>query len=90
MTRPHRTPPAAVPLVLLVKLYQVTLRPFMGGHCRFQPTCSDYAIEALRSHGAWRGGWLTLRRLGRCQPWGGGGWDPVPPRGGAGPGADEP
>ena len=80
MTPRPRTPPAAVPLVLLVKLYQVTLRPFMGGHCRFQPTCSDYAIEALRTHGAWRGGWLTLRRLGRCQPLGGGGWDPVPPR----------
>lgn len=86
MTGPPRTPPAAIPLVLLVKLYQVTLRPFMGGHCRFQPTCSDYAIEALRTHGAVRGGWLTLRRLGRCQPWGGAGWDPVPPR----PGADEP
>jgi putative membrane protein insertion efficiency factor len=65
--------------ILLVRVYQVTLGPFLGGHCRFEPTCSAYAIEAFRTHGAIRGGWLTLRRLVRCHPWGGGGLDPVPP-----------
>ena len=72
---------AAWPLVLLVRAYQVTLRPFIGGHCRFQPTCSDYALEALRMHGAVRGGWLSARRIARCHPFGGAGFDPVPPRG---------
>ena len=65
---------------MLVRLYQVTLGFFMGGHCRFHPTCSEYSIEALRVHGALRGSWLTLRRLLRCQPFGGAGYDPVPPR----------
>lgn len=77
-SRPRRTPVTAWPLLLLVRGYQVTLRPFVGGHCRFHPTCSDYAIEALRTHGALRGGWLTVRRLARCHPWGGCGFDPVP------------
>jgi putative membrane protein insertion efficiency factor len=62
-----------------VLLYQATLRPVMGGHCRFQPTCSDYALGALRTHGAFRGGWLAARRLLRCHPFGGRGYDPVPP-----------
>ena len=48
--------------------------------CRYQPTCSSYAIEALEVHGAVRGSWLAIRRLGRCHPWGGSGWDPVPER----------
>ena len=68
----------ARPLVMLVRLYQVSLGLFMGGHCRFSPSCSEYAIEALQSHGAVRGSWLTLRRVGRCHPLGGGGYDPVP------------
>jgi putative membrane protein insertion efficiency factor len=67
-------------LIWLVRLYQATLRPLFGGHCRFRPTCSDYAIEALRTHGGVRGAWLTVRRLARCQPFGGAGYDPVPPR----------
>jgi putative membrane protein insertion efficiency factor len=71
----------AWPLIVLVRLYQCTLGPFLGGHCRFQPTCSCYAIEALRTHGALRGGWLTMRRLMRCQPFGGAGYDPVPEKG---------
>ena len=65
-------------MILLVRLYQVTVGHFMGGHCRFQPTCSVYAIDALRAHGALKGGWLTLRRLLRCHPLGGSGYDPVP------------
>lgn len=66
--------------VMVVRLYQATLGPFLGGHCRYQPTCSHYAIDALRSHGLLRGMWLTGRRLLRCHPWGGVGYDPVPPR----------
>jgi putative membrane protein insertion efficiency factor len=65
----------------LVKTYQWTLSPFIGWHCRYQPTCSNYALEALSKHGAIRGSWLTLRRLSRCHPWGGWGYDPVPARG---------
>ena len=65
---------------MLVRLYQLTLGHLMGGHCRFQPTCSHYSIEALKTHGALRGTWLTLRRLLRCHPFGGAGFDPVPPR----------
>ena len=75
--------PLAWPLIVLVRLYQATLRPFLGGQCRFMPTCSDYALEALRTHGAVRGGWLTVRRLLRCHPLGGAGFDPVPPRAGS-------
>ncbi|HYH18906.1 MAG TPA: membrane protein insertion efficiency factor YidD [Azospirillum sp.] len=62
----------------LVIGYQWTLSPFVGFHCRYFPTCSNYALEALAKHGAIRGGWLTVRRLLRCQPWGGSGYDPVP------------
>lgn len=68
---------AARPLVMLVRLYQVSLGPFIGGHCRFHPTCSQYAIDALTAHGAWRGSWMTVRRISRCHPFGGGGYDPV-------------
>jgi len=64
----------------LVRLYQLTLAPFMGGQCRFHPSCSVYAIEAFQTWGPWRGGWLTVRRLSRCHPFGGHGIDPVPPR----------
>lgn len=70
---------AAVPLLVLVRLYRVTLSPLMGGHCRFHPSCSRYAEEALRTHGALRGSWLSARRLLRCHPFGGSGFDPVPP-----------
>ena len=65
-------------LVALVRAYQVLLSPMMGPSCRFYPTCSNYAIEALRVHGAARGGWLAARRIGRCHPWHPGGNDPVP------------
>lgn len=65
-------------LVLLVQIYQWTLRPFIGAHCRFEPSCSAYAIEALRRHGALRGAGLSARRVLRCNPWNEGGVDPVP------------
>ncbi len=68
----------AWPLIGLVKVYQFTLSPFIGRQCRFSPTCSWYALEALRTHGAWRGGWLAARRLVRCHPFSKGGYDPVP------------
>ena len=70
-------------LVLLVRVYQWTLRPFIGAHCRFEPSCSHYAIAALRTHGTIRGAWLSAGRVLRCNPWHPGGWDPVPGASGA-------
>ncbi|MEM1010770.1 MAG: membrane protein insertion efficiency factor YidD [Planctomycetota bacterium] len=60
----------------LVHLYRATLRPLLGGQCRFHPTCSEYMLEAIDKHGPWRGGWLGLKRIARCHPWGGSGYDP--------------
>ena len=68
----------AAPLLGLVWLYRVGVSPLIGANCRYEPSCSAYAEEALRRYGAFRGGWLTLRRIGRCHPWGGSGYDPVP------------
>ncbi|HYT67133.1 MAG TPA: membrane protein insertion efficiency factor YidD [Vicinamibacterales bacterium] len=65
-------------LIALIRVYQFTLSPFLGGSCRFLPTCSSYAIEALRTHGAIRGSALALRRLSACHPLGRSGFDPVP------------
>ena len=62
----------------LVKLYRLTLSPLIGFHCRYLPTCSDYADQALERHGLWAGGWMTLARLMRCHPWGSSGLDFVP------------
>lgn len=68
----------AIP-VLLIRFYQVCLSPLKpAGTCRFTPTCSQYALEALRKHGLFKGSWLALRRILRCHPWGGSGYDPVP------------
>ena len=64
--------------VKLIRLYQITLSPYMGRQCRYTPTCSNYALEALRKHGLLRGGWLAFKRILRCAPWGGSGYDPVP------------
>ena len=63
----------------VVRTYQWTLRPVLGANCRFHPSCSDYAIEAFRAHGAGRGGLLAGKRILRCHPWHPGGFDPVPP-----------
>lgn len=65
-------------LIGLVRLYRFAISSWTPPTCRFTPTCSTYAIEAIGEHGAVRGGWLALRRLGRCHPWGGHGFDPVP------------
>lgn len=65
-------------LIFLIAIYRYALSPFLGNNCRFYPTCSCYAQEAISSHGAMRGLWLTIRRLSRCHPWHEGGIDPVP------------
>ncbi|MGD8590430.1 MAG: membrane protein insertion efficiency factor YidD [Chromatiales bacterium] len=65
-------------LIFLIRLYQMVLSPFLGNHCRFYPSCSSYAIEALEKHGFFRGLWLSLRRISHCHPWHEGGVDPVP------------
>ncbi len=64
--------------IVPVRAYQWFISPLLGPNCRYEPTCSAYAIEALQDHGLLRGGWLTMRRLLRCHPWGGSGYDPVP------------
>ncbi len=68
----------ALPMLGLVWLYRLAVSPWLGNNCRYEPSCSEYAMEALRLHGAFRGGGLALRRIGRCHPWGGSGYDPVP------------
>ena len=68
------------PFILLIRFYQRAISPHLGSNCRYTPTCSAYAIEALREHGLFRGSWLALRRILRCNPWGGSGYDPVPPK----------
>ena len=65
-------------LIALLRAYQFALRPMLGANCRFYPSCSDYAREALERHGLGRGSWLALRRVGKCHPYHPGGFDPVP------------
>ncbi|MFM9060785.1 MAG: membrane protein insertion efficiency factor YidD [Bacteroidota bacterium] len=65
-------------LILLVKGYQALLSPHLPPSCRYSPTCSQYAVEALGKYGAWKGSWLAAKRILRCHPWGGHGHDPVP------------
>jgi putative membrane protein insertion efficiency factor len=62
----------------LIRVYQLTLSPWLGRDCRYMPSCSAYAAEAIRRFGPRRGAWLALKRVGRCHPWGGAGYDPVP------------
>jgi uncharacterized protein len=65
-------------LKYLIRGYQLAISPFLGPRCRFYPSCSHYAIEAIETHGALRGVWLTIKRISRCHPWHEGGFDPVP------------
>jgi uncharacterized protein len=65
-------------LIAPIRLYQWTISPLLGVNCRYAPSCSEYSVEAIATHGALHGGWLALRRLLRCHPWGGSGYDPVP------------
>lgn len=64
--------------ILLIKFYKLSISPVIGPACRYNPTCSQYGIEALKKYGFFKGSWLTLKRIGRCHPWGGHGHDPVP------------
>lgn len=64
--------------LLLIKVYQLLISPLFPGSCRYTPTCSQYGVEAIKKYGPFKGGWLTLKRIGRCHPWGGHGHDPVP------------
>lgn len=68
----------ALALIAAVRGYQYSLAAFFGPSCRYEPSCSHYAVEAIRVHGALAGGWLAVKRLARCHPWGGCGYDPVP------------
>ena len=68
-------------LIVLIRFYQAAISAWLPPACRFTPSCSAYGLEAVERHGGMRGGWLTLRRLSRCHPWGGVGYDPVPSTG---------
>ncbi|MEO7557527.1 MAG: membrane protein insertion efficiency factor YidD [Gammaproteobacteria bacterium] len=65
-------------LIVLINCYRYALSPLLGNHCRFSPSCSCYALQAIARYGAARGGWLSMRRIARCHPWHAGGLDPVP------------
>jgi len=78
MSARNRINPLAWPLILFVRAYQVTLSPFLGGQCRYHPTCSAYAIQALKDYGPIKGSSLAIRRILRCHPFAKGGYDPVP------------
>ena len=66
--------------LFIISMYRLLLSPWLGNNCRFHPSCSHYAEEAIRQHGALKGGWLAIKRLGKCHPWHEGGIDPVPPQ----------
>jgi uncharacterized protein len=65
-------------IILFIKIYQWIISPYLPNSCRYTPTCSQYGIEALKKHGFFKGGYLLIKRLFSCHPWGGSGWDPVP------------
>jgi len=83
MTEPSAQRPFArllsAPFLAMLIAYRILLSPLLGGHCRFHPSCSQYAMDAYRAHNPVRATWLTLRRVLRCHPFGGSGYDPVPP-----------
>lgn len=66
------------PFILIIRIYQLVLSPLLGPKCRFTPTCSQYALEALKKYGVLKGSWLAIKRISRCHPAGGSGYDPVP------------
>jgi len=66
------------PFIFLIKIYQWIISPILGPKCRYTPTCSHYAVEALKKYGIFKGSWLAIKRISRCHPWGGHGYDPVP------------
>jgi len=66
------------PLVLLIRGYQLIASPILGSNCRFMPTCSEYALESLKAYGLIKGTFLTIKRIGKCHPWGSHGYDPIP------------
>lgn len=68
----------AAPIILIIKLYQFIVSPLLGSNCRYQPTCSEYSVQALREWGIFYGLFLALKRIFRCHPWGDSGYDPVP------------
>jgi putative membrane protein insertion efficiency factor len=70
---------AQLMILQLIRVYRLLLSPWLGNNCRFHPSCSHYAEQAIREHGALMGSWLTFKRLGKCHPWHEGGLDPVPP-----------
>ncbi|MDP3312504.1 membrane protein insertion efficiency factor YidD [Lutibacter sp.] len=68
----------AVPFIWFVRFYQAAISPIIPSSCRYSPTCSHYMLDALKIHGLFKGGWMGLKRIGSCHPWGGSGYDPVP------------
>lgn len=68
------------PLIVLIKIYQYGISPWLGKNCRYEPTCSHYTVEALKVHGIFKGIYLSAKRISSCHPWGGSGYDPVPPK----------
>tara|TARA_Y100000996_G_C22289007_1_gene547277 strand:- start:347 stop:592 length:246 start_codon:yes stop_codon:yes gene_type:complete len=66
------------PLIILIRGYQLIISPILGSNCRFMPTCSEYAIESFKSYGLIKGFFLTIKRIGKCHPWGSHGYDPIP------------
>ncbi len=64
--------------IFLIHVYKYTLSPFLGQSCRYTPTCSTYSVEAIQKYGPFKGGWMAIKRIASCNPWGGSGYDPVP------------
>jgi uncharacterized protein len=64
--------------IVIIRFYQLAISPYLPPSCRYSPTCSAYGVEALKKHGPFKGGWLTIKRIASCHPWGGSGYDPVP------------